>query len=145
SDGGGAPGCLLGQKGLQPRAPLDEAFAHLRYDDVPPHLLLDETEVRSGRLHGGNELIRLQALVDAGVENETNEPIKVQIVGRHAAYDDALGSFRGAESAGVANRTIEPHEIDAAEIALGNADGQVLLPAAAAGSGEKAEGRIGER
>jgi hypothetical protein len=143
-DPAGAPGRLPGEERLQPRAALDEAFAHLRYDDVPPNLLLDQTEVCPGRLYRGNELVRLQALVDAGVENEADEPVEVQVIRRHGAHDDALGSFRRAKSAGVADRAIEPDEIDAAEVALGNADGEVLLPAVTIGSVEKAEGTIVE-
>src|SRR5947208_12954416 len=37
------PRRLRRQERLQAGAPLDEAFAHPGYDDVPPHLLLDRT------------------------------------------------------------------------------------------------------
>src|SRR5262245_7835142 len=138
------PRRLRRQERLQARAPLDEAFAHPWYDDVPPHLLLDRTEICSRRLDGRNELVRLQSLVHARVENEPDEPIEIQIVGRHATDDDALGPFGRSVSPGVANRTVEPDEINAVEIPPGNADRQILLPALAVDPKEETEGAVVE-
>ena len=117
------PWCLRRQERLQAGAPLDEAFAHPGYDDVPPHLLLDRTEICPRCLDGGDELVRLQPLVHAGVQNEPDEPIEIQIVGRHAPDDDALGTFGCSVSPGVANRAVEPDEIDPLEVPLRNANG----------------------
>jgi hypothetical protein len=105
-------------------------------------LLLDGTEICPRCLDGGDELVRLQSLVHARVENEPDEPVEVEIVGRHAPDDDALGPFRRPVRPGVADRAVEPDQIDAVEVPLRNADGQILPPALVVGPIEKAEGAI---
>src|SRR5262249_59094247 len=114
----GPPRLRVGGEGLMARAAFDERSAHPRDDNEFPSLPVDDTEIRAGRLHRRDQLIRLQALVDAGIENEADEPVKVEVVRRHAWDHDARGAFGGAVSPGVADGTVEPDESDAMEGAL---------------------------
>src|SRR5215471_1595223 len=81
---------------------------------------------------------------DACIENEADEPVKVEVVRRHAWDHDARGVFGGAVSPGVADGAVEPDEIDAMEVALRNADGQLLLLPARVRVVEKAKGPVVE-
>ncbi len=139
-----SPRLLFGEEWLKARASLDEAFAHPRDDNESPNLPVDDTEVRAGRLHCRDQPIRLQALVDAGIENEADESVKIEVVRRHARDHDARRAFGGAVSPGVADGAIEPDEIDASKVALRNADGQGLLPAVCIRVVEKAKGPVVE-
>src|SRR6266516_3506263 len=80
----------------------------------------------------------------AGIRNEPDESVKVEVVRRHARDHDARGAFGGAVSPGMADGAVEPDEIDASEVALRNADGQVLLPPMRIRVVEKAKGPVVE-
>ena len=112
------PRLLFGEERLQARASLDEAFAHTRDDNEFPNLPVDDTKIRASRLHRRDQPIRPQALVDAGIENEADESVKVQVVRRHARDHDTRGTFGGAISPGMADGAVEPDEIDASEVAF---------------------------
>src|SRR5215813_2480868 len=84
----------------------------------------------------------IRFILDAGIENEADEPVKVEVVRRHARDHDARGAFGGAVSPGMADGAVEPDEIDASEITLRNANGQVLLPSARVRVVEKAKGPV---
>ena len=145
-DAAGPPRGLLGEKRLEPRAPLDEPFAHPRDDVVPPDLPLDrDRAVRPPACIAGISVSGLQPLVGAGVEHEPDEAVEVEVVRRHAR-DDVTRSPPSdvAVGAGVADRTVEPDQIDALVVALRDADRQILLPALVVGSIEEAEGAIVE-
>ena len=141
-DAAGPPRRLFRQERLEPRAPLDETFAHPRYDVVPPHLPLDEPKLGARRLHGRDQRVGSEALVGAGLEHEADEAKEVQIVRRHAGDSDARAILGRPVGAGVADGAIEPDQIDTLVIALGNADRQILLPALFIGAIEKSEGTI---
>src|SRR5262249_3369037 len=138
------PRLLFREERLKARASLDEAFAHPRNDNESPNLPIDDTEVRAGRLHRRDQPIRLQALVDAGIKNEADEAVKVEVVRRHARNHDARGAFGGAVSPGMADGAVEPDEIDASEVAPRNADGQGLLPPVRIRVVEKTKGPVVE-
>ena len=124
-DAAGPPRRLFRQERLEPRAPLDEPFAHPRYDVVPPHLPLDEPKLGARRLHGRDQRVGGEALVGTGLEHEADEAIEVQIVRRHAGDSDARAVLGRPVGAGVADGAIEPDQIDTLVIALGNADRQI--------------------
>src|SRR5262249_25442279 len=104
------PRLLFGEERLKARASPDEAFAHPRADNELPSLPVDDTEVRARCLHRRDQSSRLQALVDAGIENEADESVKVEVVRRHARDHDARGTFGGAVSPGMADGAVEPDE-----------------------------------
>src|SRR5262245_56481917 len=112
------PRLLFSEERLKARASLDEALAHPRDDNESPNLPVDDTEVRAGRLHRRDQPIRLQALIDAGIENEADETVEVEVVRRHARDHDARGAFGGAVSPGMADGAVEPDEVDASEVAF---------------------------
>ena len=146
-DAARAPGWLRGEQREEPRAPHHEAFAQGR-DDVPAiDRLLPPAELRPGRVHRRDQAVGREALVGTGVEQETDEAIEIEVVGRHAGNDAArsalrVGRIRRRHGAGVAGGAVEPNDVDAAIDAPRDADRQVARPAVAVVLVEEAERRI---
>src|SRR5262249_46608482 len=98
---------------------------------------------------GWDEALRGQALVGASLEQEADEVLQEQIVGRHGWNDvpsRPLPSARVRQccchGAGMRGRTVEPDDLDTAVYAPRNADRQIPLPSARVVLVQEAEGRI---
>ena len=65
-------------------------------------------------------------VVQRAVEDEADERLEVELVGRHAEHDARLRGGRIANRPGVAQRAVEPDLIDPEPPTPGDADGQVV-------------------
>ena len=84
-DAARTPGLLAGDKG-EPLAEVQESALHAREDDVPVDQPLEDIEVSADRVAVDrlNQPVGVKAGVLAGIEQEGNKSLKLQIVGRCA-------------------------------------------------------------
>ena len=126
-DAARSPGRLLLEQRQESRSVLDKSLAHGGQHLVTPCEFIEPIEMRALALHRGDQVVGRKPLVGPEIEDEANETVEVEIVGRHAG-DNMRRRVRGlAPGPDMAGAAIEPDDVNALHLATRDADRQVAL------------------
>ena len=137
-----SPGRLPGQQRHQPRAAHDEPLAYPGDDVEAPELLLEPADLGPGLAHGRDQPVGREPLVGPGVEEEAEEAVEVEIVGRHRRHEVARAVRLLAYRAGMTDGAVEPGKLDPVHLTPADPDRQVALFAVGPQLVEEAEGLV---